>query len=108
MNAEGRLPKRLTAQRQEHKESHLTIPIMIFKPRLISSDNPLTQHELLSIKEGDLVKLCNGTDNIWSQIVDVKTRGYFDGIVSSRLNEKSYNFGDLIRFHKRHILATIV
>ena len=82
---------------------------MIFKPRLISSDTPLTHDELLSIKEGDLVKLCNGTDNIWSQIVDVKTRGYFDGIVSSRLNEKSYNFGDLIRFHKKHKkLATVL
>ena len=100
MKAEGPLPKG-----KRHKEFHITIPIMIFKPRLISSDTPLTQDELLSIKEGDLVKLCNGTDNIWSQIVDVKTRGYFDGLVSSRLNEKSYNFGDLIRFHSRHIFS---
>jgi hypothetical protein len=54
-------------------------------------------------KEGDLVQLYNGSDSVWTRIVDVKTRGYFDGVVSSRLLTKSYTFGDLIRFHRRHI-----
>jgi hypothetical protein len=78
---------------------------MIFKPRLITADNPLTQDETKLIKQGDLVEIYNGKTTIWTQIADVKTRGYFDGIVSSRLSEKTYNFGDLIRFHSRHIYS---
>ncbi len=76
---------------------------MVFKPRLINADPPLTQTESNLIKEGDLVQIYNGKTTIWTQVADVKTRGYFDGLVSSRLNESTYNFGDLIRFHSRHI-----
>ncbi len=78
---------------------------MTLKPRLINADIPLTQGESSLIKEGDLVQIYNGRTIIWTQVADVKTRGYFDGLVSSRLNEKSYNFGDLIRFHSRHIYS---
>lgn len=80
---------------------------MALKPRLINADTPLTQEETNSIKEGDLVQIYNGRTTIWTQIADRKTRGYFDGLVSSRLNEKSYNFGDLIRFHSRHIFIVL-
>lgn len=74
---------------------------MISIPRFINSEE-ITNKEF---KEGDLVQLYNGTDSVWTCIVDVKTRGYFDGVVSSRLpvKETAYNFGDLIRFHGRHI-----
>jgi hypothetical protein len=81
---------------------------MVFKPRLINADPPLTQTESNSIKEGDLVQIYNGKTTIWTQVADVKTRGYFDGLVSSRLDESTYNFGDLIRFHSRHICRIIV
>ena len=76
---------------------------MALKPRLINADIPLTQEESNSIKEGDLVQIYNGRTTIWTQVADVKTRGYFDGIVSSRRLSKSYQFGDVIRFHRRHI-----
>ena len=77
----------------------------MIRPRLINAETPLTHEETNSIKEGDLVQIYNGRTTIWTQVADVKTRGYFDGLVSSRLNEKSYNFGDLIRFHSRHIFV---
>jgi hypothetical protein len=68
-------------------------------------EHPLTQDETKLIRSGDLVQLHNGKNTLWSQVADVKTRGYFDGVVSSRLppKENAYNFGDLIRFHSRHI-----
>lgn len=72
---------------------------MISIPRFISSQDLYNEQ----FKEGDLVQLYNGTDSVWTCIVDVKTRGYFDGIVSSRRLSKSYQFGDVIRFHRRHI-----
>ena len=68
-------------------------------PRFIDAEEIFDEQ----FKEGDLVQLYNGTDSVWTCIVDVKTRGYFDGIVSSRRLSKSYQFGDVIRFHRRHI-----
>ena len=76
------------------------------RARLINNtESPFTQDEIKLVKNGDLVRLSNGREMFWSQVADVKTRGYFDGVVSSRLPEKetSYNFGDLIKFHARHI-----
>jgi hypothetical protein len=73
---------------------------MISIPRFMTAEDPCN----IQFKEGDLVQLYNGSDSVWVRIIDVKTRGYFDGIVSScRLLTKSYTFGDLIRFHRRHI-----
>ena len=72
---------------------------MIYIPRFIEAEEILYEE----FKEGDLIQLYNGKDSVWTYIVDVKTRGYFDGIVSSRRLSKSYQFGDLIRFHRRHI-----
>jgi hypothetical protein len=69
-------------------------------PRFMNAEDPCN----IQFKDGDLVQLYNGSESVWLRIVDVKTRGYFDGFVSSRrLLTKSYKFGDLIRFHKRHI-----
>ncbi len=68
-------------------------------PRFIEADEIIEEQ----FKEGDLVQLYNGKDSVWTCIVDVKTRGYFDGIVSSRRLSKRYQFGDIIRFHRRHI-----
>ena len=68
-----------------------------------NTEHPLTQDETKLIRSGDLVQLHNGKNTLWSQVADVKTRGYFDGIVSSRCFSTAYTFGDLIRFHRRHI-----
>ena len=75
--------------------------VALFKPRLLNADTPIET----CVKEGDVVQVYNGKNTIWTCIVDVKTRGYFDGVVSSRLplKENSYAFGDMIRFHRRHI-----
>ena len=68
-------------------------------PRFITAEDTCKN----TFREGDLIQLYNGYCSVWSRIVDVKTRGYFDGIVSSRPSKTSYKFGDLIRFHRRHI-----
>jgi len=72
---------------------------MLSIPRFIKAEEIYENQ----FKEGDLVQLYNGKDSIWTCIVEVKTRGYFDGIVSSRCLSKSYKFGDLIKIHSRHI-----
>jgi hypothetical protein len=72
---------------------------MIPSPRFVEAEDIYTDE----FKEGDLIQLYNGKDSVWTYIVDVKTRGYFDGIVSSRCLSTTYTFGDVIRFHRRHI-----
>ncbi len=71
------------------------------RPRLVDAEEPVQKG---CVNVGDLVAVDNGLEKLWVQIVDVKTRDYYDGFVSSRLREfRSYAFGDLIRFHRRHI-----
>lgn len=72
---------------------------MVLTPRFIRCDEVCQ----LPFKEGDLVQLYNGKETVWSRILDVKARDYFDGIVSSRLLHEGYAFGDVIRFHRRYI-----
>jgi hypothetical protein len=73
---------------------------MVLTPRFIRCDEVCQ----LPFKEGDLVQLYNGKETVWSRILDVKARDYFDGIVSSRpLLTEGYVFGDVIRFHRRYI-----
>ena len=75
--------------------------IVPLRPRLLDAETCL---ERGSVGVSDLVAVDNGFEKIWVQIVDVKTRDYFDGVVSSRLGGfRQYAFGDLIRFHRRHI-----
>lgn len=78
---------------------------MIGRPRLRTIESTT----IVSVLEGDYVKLDNGVCTFWCVIADVKSRGYFDGIVTSHLLEGrrfSYEFGGLIRFHERHILES--
>lgn len=71
------------------------------RPRLLDAEEQIPRG---SVTTGDLVAVNNGFEKIWVQIADVKTRDYYDGVVSSRLHEiRQYTFGDLIRFHRRHI-----
>ena len=83
-------------------------------PRLVNADIPLTQYEAGLLQEGDFVELYNTKGNLWSKILETKTRGYFDGIVSSRKAGPSDgssgepSFGDLISFHSRHIFRILL
>lgn len=74
----------------------------VVRPRLKVPEIPLDSP--FAIQRGDYVLLDNGYDMFWTQIADVKSKGYYDGIVFTRLRGKfSYSFGDLIRFHQRHV-----
>jgi hypothetical protein len=72
---------------------------MLLIPRFIRCDEVCQ----LPFKEGDLVQLYNGKETVWARIMDVKPRHYFDSIVASRPLGQAYAFGDIIRFHRRHI-----
>lgn len=72
---------------------------MLLTPRFIRCSEVCQ----LPFKEGDLVQLYNGKETVWVRIMDVKPRHYFDGIVSSRPFGEAYTFGDVIRFHRRHV-----
>ncbi len=75
--------------------------IVPLRPRLLDAEELVARG---SVGVNDFVAVDNGFEKIWVQIVDVKTRDYFDGVVSSRLSGfRQYAFGDLIRFHRRHI-----
>jgi hypothetical protein len=77
------------------------------KPRLVEYMEEIA----CEVLEGDYVELDNGIFTFWCLIANVNSRGYYDGIVSSHLPEKvgerklSYRCGELIRFHRRHIVS---
>jgi hypothetical protein len=75
--------------------------IVPLRPRLLDAE---TLVERGCVGVNDFVAVDNGFEKLWVQVVDVKTRDYFDGVVSSRPGGfRAYGFGDLIRFHRRHI-----
>ena len=76
---------------------------MIKCPRLLESVVNLPNEYVKQIRCGDHLLLHNGQASFWAEVVDVKNRGYFDTIISSRLEFGQYSFGDLIRCHQRHI-----
>jgi hypothetical protein len=71
---------------------------------LSSNENLPTEEELAIIQANDFVKVCNGTERFWIQVIEKKDRGYFDGIVMNKLIFKSaYTLGSLVQFHTRHV-----
>ncbi len=76
------------------------------KPRLIEYPEEIS----CEVLEGDFVELDNGFFTFWCLVANVKSRGYYDGIVSSHFpatfaKRLSYCLGELIQFHKRHIVS---
>ena len=76
------------------------------KPRLVE----YTEEIPYEVLEGDFVELDNGCFTFWCLVANVKSRGYYDGIVSSHLPAEcrrrfTYTLGEVIQFHRRHILS---
>lgn len=76
------------------------------KPRLIEYVEEIP----CEVLEGDFVELDNGFFTFWCLVANVKSRGYYDGIVSSHFPANcqkrfSYSLGELIQFHRRHIMS---
>lgn len=60
--------------------------------------------EIKRVVVGDYVKVSNGKERFWVQIIEKLTRGFFRGIVMNRLIIKTnYILGDTIQIHSRHI-----
>lgn len=78
----------------------------VIRPRL--EVGSVSARDLLNFRIGDKVRLHNGREFFWAEIVEIKTQGYFTAVVSSRLKNTSiYNFGSLIRFSFRNIVGII-
>lgn len=76
-------------------------------PRLLISDTPLPDEYVEHIHCGDYILLHNYKQNLWIQIVNIKPRGYFDGIINTRMEGTRYGLGDIIVCHRRHIHSHI-
>ena len=82
---------------------------MVLRPHLLDAKGrgehtPPTDEELIKVERGDFVKVCNGVERFWVQILEKKERGYFEGIVMNKLISKNlYTLGTVIQFHSRHV-----
>ena len=84
----------------------------IKKPKLVSARQMSTEHpdtfyypekDILTIKKGDSVKVCNGKERFWvtvEEVIDDTVLGTIDNVLVST---KSLKLGDLILFRKEHI-----
>lgn len=83
--------------------------IVPVRPRLLDAAVPLNREQKSQIRVGDLVEVIttSGHARLWIQVTDIMTRDYFDGIIRTRPPAGCplpHTFGDMIRFHRRHIL----
>jgi hypothetical protein len=76
-------------------------------PRLLAADSTLPNEIVKQVRCGDYLLLHNGVNQFWVQVADVKERGYFDTICTSKIQTTTYKFGDLLRCHKRHVFDRI-
>lgn len=66
-------------------------------------DVPSANH-LKLIQPGKYVKVSNGKERFWIEVIEKKTRGYYTGIIMNKLLfYTSYTLGDLVQFHRRHV-----
>lgn len=61
-----------------------------------------TQDELDNIKINDSVKISNGLERFWAQIIEVNTL-YLLGRVDNELITNDYKLGDIIMFERHNI-----
>ena len=72
-------------------------------PRLLVSEQSLPNDVVKQIRCGDYLLLHNSVRDFWVQVADVKDRGYFDTICTSKIQTSTYGFGDILRCHRRHV-----
>lgn len=72
-------------------------------PRLMVAGQNLPNETIKQIRCGDYLLLHNSNGSFWVQVADIKERGYFDTIYTSKIQNSRYTFGDLLRCHKRHV-----
>lgn len=61
--------------------------------------------ELDSIEEGSIVKVCNGFERFWTKVLVIKNDNIIAVIDNILVDAKEYDFGDTIKFEKRHIYS---
>ncbi len=75
----------------------------MIRPRLLINAESLPDEVVKQIHCGDYILVHNSMGGFWTQVADVKERGYFDTICTSKITTPTYTFGDLLRIHRRHI-----
>ena len=61
--------------------------------------------ELNQIKEGAIVKICNGEERFWANVTKVDEEKVSASVDNDLLGDYGYNLGDVIEFEKRHIYS---
>ena len=63
-----------------------------------------SKEELDNLKEGDLVKICNGCERFFVKVSKILSDGNMNGIVDNHLIfETEYGFRDSVQFHRDNI-----
>lgn len=61
--------------------------------------------ELNQIKEGSIVKICNGEERFWTTVIKIDKSKVTAAVDNQLLGDYDYDFGDVIEFEKRHIYS---
>ncbi len=70
-----------------------------------STFNKPTAEDLAFVKKHTFVKISNGYERFYVQITKVSSR-YLFGMVSNELvNLREYNYGDIVKFKRNHVLV---
>jgi hypothetical protein len=63
--------------------------------------------ELDTIKIGDIVKICDGSERFWVIIILIEDGKLVGAINNVLVGDKPYKFGDLIEFEKKNVYSFI-
>jgi len=59
--------------------------------------------ELLAIKMGSTVKVCNGRERFWVNVIGVNGEKLLGTVSNNLIGNDEIDFGDTIDFEKKHI-----
>lgn len=62
-----------------------------------------SEEELAKIDVGFTVKVCNGQERFWTEVVELLEDGLLVRVDNNLVNDRGYNFGDILRIEKKHI-----
>ena len=62
-----------------------------------------SEEELAKIDVGFTVKVCNGQERFWTEVVELLEDGLMVRVDNNLVHDRGYNFGDILRIEKKHI-----
>ncbi len=62
---------------------------------------PSQETLICDIQEGDYLLLLHTSNWVWTQVIAVLEKGFYNGIIATK--KSSLEFGSIVRFHHKHI-----